>query len=136
MPTNTEVINWEIEEIPDLHCLFLRIHVNNIRGDIPLPIAFKEGGSSQSEMGMSTDWCKYSSPIQCKNRHKSPNKVGVLSLKVDKIREIPNLQVLHSPIMNHPTIENNRAHSDVKGVSQLAKSRAELMQIYEWKIKP
>ncbi len=115
---------WEIEQILDEDYLFMRVHKNNfdVRTQKPKPIAFDNHGS-----GMSTDWDKYSTPLDTKQRAKIPKNYGVISLNAGEVRQIEDQSVEHSP-----SIEN-RAHTDVKG-QKIVKERAKLLQIYEWKI--
>src|SRR5665213_551520 len=96
---------WQIEEIPDQNFLFLRVHKSFVKFGEGIPLgAFKDHGG-----GMSTDWDKYSTPEQTRNRAKrSPSENnGVLRLNVGEVRAISGLSVAHEPL------SENRAHTEV-----------------------
>jgi hypothetical protein len=101
---------WEIEEIPDGHRLFLRVHVNEVKstGGNLHPGVFRE-----QEGSMSVDWEKYSTAQQSRQRAKNPQKVGIVGLIAGVVRSIENLKVLHEPDEDR----QNRAHSAVYGIS-------------------
>lgn len=61
--------------------------------------------------GMSTDWQRYSTPEQTRNRvtRKPPAEYAVIKMLVEKVRAIPDQMVEHTPL------PDNRAHTDVLG---------------------
>jgi hypothetical protein len=103
---------WEIEEIPNDHRLFLRVHVNEVKstGGNLHPGVFRE-----QEGSMSVDWEKYSTAEQSRNRAKNPQKVGIVALIAGVVRSIENLKVLHEPAEDQD--RKNRAHSAVYGIT-------------------
>ena len=117
------------EIIPDEATLFRRIHRNHVyKGDL-IPIAFQPYGTGERK-GMSTDWEKYSTALECRNRGKqTPRhiKYGACSFITKDLRDI-DLEVIH--IYD----EKNPAHTNVKGVD--AKVRLFLLDLYKWEIKP
>ena len=72
-------------------------------GDVS-PAAFKNHGN-----GMSTDWSRYSTPEQTRDRRRKPRENLVVQMEVERVREIPGQSVEHSPL------PENRAHTDVLG---------------------
>ena len=98
--------DWPVEDIPDADFLYYRLHKSYARDDNPIPLgAFKDRGG-----GMSTDWSKYASPEETRERAPKPEENGVVALHVGKVRSVP-LDVTHSPDKKN----NNRAHTDVIG---------------------
>lgn len=113
---------WATEEIPDAHMVYMRVPnhaITELDGDIvPASALFKNFGDGAGVPGMSTDWCRYSSPHETRMRatSKPPDSYAVISLVVAKVRTIPKQRVQHTPIFiepRHP--ENNRAHTDAFG---------------------
>lgn len=115
-----------IEEIPDDDFLLMRVHKNHISPEGLMPIAFRE-----HEGGMSTDWAKYSSAIQTRNRvvnyGKDPLNYGVVNLHVQKVRLLDNQSVIHRPI------PENYSHTDIVG-EKTTEIRLNFLRIYEWEI--
>lgn len=116
---------WEKEEIPNEDLLYMRVHKNHIGPDGSIYfIAFRKHGDPNDpskERGMSTDWQKYSTAEECRQRAslygKDPNKYEVIQFNVGKVRDIPDQRVEHTPIYepySNPPIFN-RAHTDVFG---------------------
>jgi len=97
--------DWPVEDIPDADFLYYRIHKLVARDGKPNPGAFRDRGR-----GMSTDWSKYASPKETRERAPKPEDNGIVALHVGKIRSVP-LDVTHSPDKKN----NNRAHTDVIG---------------------
>jgi hypothetical protein len=112
---------WPIEEIPSEHFLFMRIHAMYLKFGDPIG-AFKD-----IEGGMSTDWEKYSTPQEARNRAKKPNDNGIVKLNAGKVRELQGMAVRHTP---EPT---NRAHSEVFG-EKTPEIRLKLNRLAEWVI--
>lgn len=132
----------EIEEIPDVDSLFLRIHkcyIDNRNSDKKLkvtPAAFTP--KPKETCGLSTNWSKYSSAEltqqEVKNQKKDPFNYGVVSLVTSKIRAITPLTVNHAPSAN------NKAHSEINNVCNPnkkndLKARLELRDIFKWEIE-
>ena len=113
----------------------MRVHKNQIDADgEPIPGAFRN--RPQSTDGMSTDWEKYSSPAECRNRARNPRDNAVIQLKVEDIRQVPEQTVAHTPIYQ-PDAEPpnlNRAHTDVYGEKD-AEVRLKLMRVYRMAIR-
>lgn len=112
---------YPVEHVPDEHKLYLRVHQNNLkpRGELHAGI-FREHNS-----GMSTDWSKYATPKETRQRAvSSPAELnGVVSLRVGGVRALEGLTVQHDPL---PT---NRAHTEVHGGAELVKARVMLLRI-------
>lgn len=115
---------FEVEEIPDDHSLYMRIHRQFIKEGILQPGAFKNHGE-----GMSTDWSNYSIPSDTQNMARNPFDNGVISLNVGETRLIPDQTVIHSPK------DDNRAHTDVLG-EKGTKIRILFKRISKWEIYP
>jgi hypothetical protein len=124
-----------VEEVPDEHELYYRIHVNLVRdnGYRVRPNCFRDLGG-----GMSTDWSKYSTPDRtrsAKGDEKAPS-YGIVALGVSGVRAIQHLSVIHAPL------EGNDAHTNVHGLSTedelLTQQRAELYDVCgrQWVIAP
>ena len=109
------------EIIPDKCSLYYRVHELYYRDDELIPGVFLERGD-----GMSTDWDKYSTPEQSRKRAKNPNKNGIVSFAVGKLRNL-SFNVDHAPS------RSNQAHTNVKGVT--VESRLKLLDVYKWEIK-
>jgi len=60
---------------------------------------------------MSTDWAKYSSPEETRQRAKNPKDNAVIQLIAGEVRRIPEQWIQHTPDRQR----NNRAHTDVFG---------------------
>ncbi len=112
---------WESESIPDESVLYMRVHraMLNANGE-PVLGAFKDHGGA-----MSTDWEKYSTPEQTRQRARVPEDNAVISLVVGQVRGIDGLSVEHTP----DSAINNRAHVDVYG-EKTAEVRVQLRRIY------
>ncbi len=129
---------WEKEEIPDEDLLYMRVHKNHIEPDGNIRfIAYRnhiDPANASAQTGMSTDWQKYSTAEECRQRAKDigkdPNKYEVIQLNVGKVREIPSQSVEHTPIYEpHSTPPIlNRAHTDVFGEKD-EEARLILLQI-------
>ena len=113
---------WEAEDIPDDSHVFMRVHRTAYDFDDgkPLPVAFRDHGG-----GMSTDWDKYSTAQDSRQRSREPEDNAVISLQVRSVRGIAGLSVVHTPDEEH----NNRAHTDVQGDKKRTGVRLQLRQI-------
>ena len=85
------------------------------------PGAFRNRPTDKS--GMSTDWEKYSSSYDTRQRAKQPEANGVVQLQVGFVRNLPDQRVEHTPSLEL----NNRSHTDVFGPKTVA-VRAELLR--------
>jgi hypothetical protein len=125
-------MNWPIEIIPNKDFLYRRVHNNLLLisrnfDEIP-PYAFKDNN------GISTEWNKYSTPEETRQRALDPKKNGVIKIKVEIIRQFQNFSVNHAPI------PLNRAHSNINGLKTYKKEdqtdiRKRLSRAAEWIIK-
>ncbi len=129
------VSEWPVEDIPDTAELFMRVLHNHIEDGKPMPGAFRVRGEEEQQ-GMSTDWNKYSTPIETRNRirqDRSATEYGVLGMNVGVARSVPNQAILHAPIVE------NRAHTNVTGPigakNQKTEIRLRFMQISYWVIE-
>ncbi len=115
-----EVVDWPAEQIPDRDRLFMRVTMRRKDGSIAAS-AFRNHGE-----GMSTDWEKYSTREETRQRAKNPNANAVVSLVVGEVRRVPGQQVEHTP----DTERHNRAHTDVLGEKD-PEARLKLRRIAE-----
>ena len=105
---------WPVEEVPDVDTLYMRVHRQWIRADGSLrPLCFKNRPDDSG--GMSTDWDRYSTPEETRQRARRPSDNAVIAMNVGQIRAIPEQRVQHSPVFGHPELPDNRAHTDVYG---------------------
>ena len=58
---------------------------------------------------MSTDWDKYSTAKECRQRARNPVDNAVIQLSAGSVRKIPGQTITHEPV------PDNRAHTDVRG---------------------
>jgi hypothetical protein len=116
---------WPVEQIPNEHFLFFRVHRNYMQFGEDIPF----GVFRDQEGGMSTDWDKYSTAEQSQKRAKVPEDNGVLRLNVGGVREITPLSVEHGP---EPL---NRAHTEVLGDKKAPQVRLKLQRLAEWAIR-
>lgn len=70
------------------------------------PGAFRNQGE-----GMSTDWEKYATRRETRERAPKPELNAVVQLQVGRVREVPGQEVEHTPDVER----RNRAHTDVFG---------------------
>jgi hypothetical protein len=111
----TEIEAWQKEHIPDTDNVFFRAHRNLCpKGEIA-PNVFREQNG-----GISTDWEKYSTAAECRNRARSPADNAVLRLNVGDVRGIDRLEVDHSPVKHEAPLPDNRAHSDILGLGKMS----------------
>lgn len=115
------------EDIPNADLLYRWVHKDMYEDKILNTIVFSNLGT-----GMSTEWSKYSTPDETKNRvktfKKNPDEYGVLKLNVGKVREIENQIVTHTPS------KKNIAHTDVFG-EKTPKVRILFSRVYSWVIE-
>lgn len=105
---------WESEEIPKEDLLYMRVHKTRRRQGIIGPSAFEAKGlDGKPDGNLSTDWCKYSTPEDTRNRAKVPADNFVVALQVSDVESIGRLVVRHTP----DTRSGNRAHTDIVDVN-------------------
>jgi hypothetical protein len=95
-------IAWVPESVPDADRLFMRVHVALVTDGNVRPNVFREHDGA-----MSTDWEKYSTAEQTRDRGREPSKNGVIALVAGVVRSIEDLEVRHSP----DVARANRAHT-------------------------
>jgi hypothetical protein len=126
---------WPKEDIPDNASVFMRIHKNFIVGGDVTPNTFRDQGP-----GMSVDWNEYSTPLETRNRARTPSANAVISMIAAEIRKIDALTVEHTPIQENSFDEEgrplapNRAHSEVIG-QKTPEVRVKLSRIWAWEIR-
>lgn len=123
---------WPVEIIPDDDHLYLRVHRSSINAlGQPEPGAFRNRPDKLRD-GMSTNWCRYATAEETRDQASSDlDDNAVLALPVRGIRAIPDQSVVHSPIFQHPTLPDNRAHADVMGL-KTTKARLLYLEISHW----
>ncbi len=130
-----------IEEIPNEDALYYRIHEVNIDYDEPDPrkkiklVAFDPHPKGSTQM--STNWNKYSTPLELQQLAKVPEKNGVVSFIVEDIRKVPYpLQVIHDPIFTEQF--RNKAHALILDIPPRKNDigiRVKLRDICFWEIE-
>lgn len=115
---------WPQEAIPDADTLLMRVHRNNFPDGQLAPGVFRD-----IEGSMSTDWIKYSTAEQTRQRARTPAANGVLRLPVGGVRADASPRVEHTPDI----ARGNRAHADVTG-EKSTENRLKLLRLSEWVI--
>jgi hypothetical protein len=115
---------WIPEQIPDPGRLFMRLHEIYYRDGEVNPGVFRDHG-----FGMSTDWEKYSTPAETRNRGREPAKNAVISLVAGRLRKEASLVVRHKP----DEATKNRAHTEVIG-PKTPRIRVLLLRIFRWEL--
>ena len=126
----------EIQTIPDMDCVFLRIHRVNVdfdaTSDVNSILLYAFDPKPKGSTGLSVDWSEHSSAEESRSRSKEPHNNGIVSLCVEKVRAIP-LKVLHRPI------ENNFSHSEISEIPPRKPTdlgiRVKLRDIAVWEIR-
>jgi len=111
-------IAWPKEDIPDDGVLYMRLHRAWTSSGEPIPGAFRNIVD-----GMSTDWDRYSTPEETRQRARAPSDNAVIALVVGQVRTVPGQTVEHAPL------PDNRAHTNVMG-EKSAQVRLMLMRLY------
>lgn len=127
MADSDGLTDWPKEEIPDIHCLYMRVHRNNQRDGVVNPGAFKDHGVEPP--GMSTDWCKYATAVRTQQSARNPKDNGVVQMQVEEVRAIDGLTVEHTPLW-----PDNRAHTEVFGDKTDEEVRVTLRHACKWVI--
>ncbi|WP_410006521.1 hypothetical protein [Aequorivita nionensis] len=145
---------WKTEEIPDNCFLFCNVHKGYLskKDNSPNPSAFYN--TPKTGDNLSTDWDKYSSAEESRERIGLQYKFGTTEFKNSsdffiyafetfKVRKIIPLQkVIHDPLQHLPPrlgIPNNRSHSIIigdKGDKNDPEVRLKLVDAGEWAIAP
>lgn len=98
------------EHISDEDLLYHRLHNNFFRGKKEIPPGAIKNTGTCNPPGMSTDWSKYSTPTETRNRGKQPpENYQVIRMVVGEVRKIQEQSVEHTPS------KNNFAHTTVYG---------------------
>ena len=118
---------WPIEQIPDRDKLYFRVHDVDIRGGNVIPGAFRERGEGNNN-GMSTDWQKYSTVTESLTRARVATKNNIVSFIAGKVRQ-------DGLIVDHAPIDENRAHTNIKGIDSDEQRRLKLLSVYNWELK-
>lgn len=105
---------WAVEDLQDEDFLYIRVHKGWFKNGRVVP-GFFRNRPDKTTGAMSTDWNKYSTPEASRERARKPLENAVGRFHVAAVREIPEQVVVHSPIQHHPTLPDNRAHTDVAG---------------------
>ena len=131
MAEKANVTKWPIENIPESHDLYYRIHQMYFNEN---PKIIPSSGFRPQGKSMSTDWNKYSTPEKLRQRAEKPEENRIVQMKAGSVRAIP-LTVNHAP--DHVRV--NRAHTDVLGLlgipkSELNKIRSQLATLSDWVI--
>lgn len=105
-----EVGSWSTEEVPDEDNLWMRVHKNNMDNGELRPGAFRNLPNKKTD-GMSTDWAKYATAQETRDRASVPQDNAVIRLNVGEVRKIRDQTVVHTPDI----ARRNRAHTDVYG---------------------
>lgn len=131
MVDSDRLADWPVEEIPGHHKLYMRVHRNNVVGRELTPVALRDHAPPEGgRPGMSTEWCRYSTPEATRSRYGRPENYGVVAMLVEEVRSIPGVSVEHSPL------PDNRAHSDVFGDKKDQEIRVRLTRACQWVIDP
>jgi len=126
---------WPKEDILDDASVFMRIHKMFIIGGDVGPNAFRDHGT-----GMSVDRIKCSTPLETRNRARTPSDKAVISMVAGEIRAIEALVVAHDPVQENALNEKgerldpNRAHSNVIG-EKTTEVRLKLSRRWAWQIR-
>ena len=87
------------------------------------------GAFKDRDGAMSTDWEKYSTVVQARNRARVPGDNAVVSFSAGDLRTKADLVVVHSPDVER----NNRAHTEVKGEKD-EEVRLILTRLMKWSL--
>jgi len=131
-------MSFPIEDIPDSALLYFRVHKMYIDDEGEVNVGVFREQEDGDQKSMSTDWEKYSTPEQTKQRAPKPNLNGVVHFIAGNLRNL-TLSVIHSPINPNPPIKANQAHTDVKGnnkpIEKDEEIRLKLHDEFEWDIR-
>lgn len=106
--------DWLVEAIPDDAVYHMRVHRQYLHPDGSV-----RGGCFRNRPddtgGMTTDWNRYATPHETRERARTPADNAVIALDVGRVHTIPDQVVIHSPVAGHSDVDDNRAHTDVRG---------------------
>lgn len=119
MAEHGDIADWPVEPIPDADELYMGLHKRWLYPDGALML----GAIRDHDGGMSTDWSKYSTPQETRDRRRTPADNAVISLHVGSVRAMPGQTVTHSPL------PENRAHTDVMGQKKDEEARMRFVRI-------
>lgn len=102
------IVPWRPEDIPDKDLLFMRAHRSYFADDGSIGVGVFRNHPTEQD-GMSTDWEKYSTPQEARDRARTPGDNAVLKMVAGDVRGIPGQTVVHEPLAH------NRAHTEVFG---------------------
>jgi len=120
---------WPVEEIPDADLLFYRIHRNQLIVGAVHRGCFRERGGASTPASLSTDWSRYSTPLESRPLARLPADNLIVALQVGDARALDDVSVVHSPIQNHPTQLDNRSHTDVFAINRDPETRDRLAEL-------
>jgi len=119
------VAGWPVEQIPGEDTLYMRVHDAHRK---PGTHEISVGAFVNRSTGMSTDWAKYSTPQETRDRaKKNLERNAVVSFVVAEVRGIPEQQVEHTPDPD----DDNRAHTEVLGPKS-EEVRVQLRRLAKW----
>jgi hypothetical protein len=101
-------LTWQSENIPNEDFLYMRVHKQNFCAKYP---TFSPGVFVNRGGGMSTDWSKYSTPSETRNRGKVPKDNAIIRMLASDVGNIEGQTVIHTPDIPN----RNRSHTDVIG---------------------
>jgi len=130
-------MSFPIEDIPDSALLYFRVHKTYIDDEGEVNVGVFKEQEEGNQKSMSTDWEKYSTPEDSRNRARKPNLNGIVHFIAGNLRNL-TLSVTHSPIDPNPPIKANQAHTDVKGNKipiEDDEIRVKLLDEIEWDIR-
>ncbi len=120
---------WPVEDIPDADLLFYRIHQNQLIAGAVHRGCFRERGDAGKPVSMSTDWSRYSTPLESRSRARLPADNLIVALQVGDVRALEHVSVVHSPVQDHPTQLDNRSHTDVLEINRDPETRDRLAEL-------
>ena len=131
-------MSFSTEDIPDSALLYLRVHKTYIDDEGEVNVGVFKEQEEGNQKSMSTDWEKYSTPEDSRNRARKPDLNGIVHFIAGNLRNL-TLSVTHSPIDPNPTIKANQAHTNIKGKNKPIEDdqeiRLKLLDEFEWDIR-
>lgn len=112
------ILRFPVEPIDNNSKLYYRVHKSFIIDSKLIPGVFREMGEGEQK-SMSTDWEKYSTPNEARERARKPEDNGIVHFISGNLRKL-NLSVKHEPL------SNNRAHTGVRGINKPIEQDEEL----------
>ena len=143
-------MTWEKELIPNedrIYCFVHKANVDYKNGGKPRAAAFQN--TPRDGSNLSSDWSKYSTPEETKNRigkqfkansqnFKNPNDYGVLQFEVGFLRqEELRQEIEHDPIFNPMELDgipNNQSHTIIIGEKD-EETRLKMKEMSVWVIE-